>query len=167
MISAIKQRRAVREFLDTVVPENKLQEILNAASFAPSANALYPWELVVVKDPATKELLSKVSPWATFAQHASVIIVVIGNEQDSSNWIEDCSIIAEHVWLETVNQELGTCWIQARDQGNAEASVKEILNIPAEKRVLCLMPIGVPAKQPEEHDEAGFDKSKIKLETYK
>ena len=55
MIDSIKKRRAVREFLSDVVPEQKIQEILDAACFAPSANAIYPWELILIKDEETKE----------------------------------------------------------------------------------------------------------------
>ena len=130
MIQAIKSRRAVREYLNELIAEEKLQAVLNAAGFAPSANAKYPWELVVVKEPITKELLSKTTPWATFAKYAGVIIAVVGHDSESSEWVEDCAIVAEHIWLEAAEQNLGCCWIQIRNQGKAEKDVKEILNIP-------------------------------------
>lgn len=157
----------MRGFLDQVIPDQKIQEIIKAASFVPSANALYPWELVIIKDDATKEQLSKVTPWATFAKDADLIIAVVGDEEESSQWIEDCSIVAEHIWLEAVNQGLGSCWVQIRGQGNAENDVRDILNIPKEKRVLCLLPIGAQAENLAEHDESAIDKSKIKYEKYK
>lgn len=167
MIDSIKRRRAVREFLDQAIPEQKIQEIIRAASFAPSANAIYPWELVLVKEDVAKEQLSKVTPWAIFAKEAALIVAVIGDEEESPEWIEDCSIVAEHIWLEAVNQGLSTCWIQIRNQGNAENEVRKILNIPSEKRILCLLPIGVPAKDLPEHTDESVDKSKIKYETYR
>jgi len=167
MIEAIKKRRAVREYLNQAIPEEKIQEILKAAMFAPSGHAKYPWEIVVVKDATTKELLSKTTPWSTFAKEAGVILAVIGNEKESPRWIEDCSIVAEHLWLEATAQDLGACWVQIRDHDNAEKDVRKILNIPAELRVLCLMAVGVPAKQPEEHTDADFEKNKIKEEKYR
>lgn len=167
MIDAIKKRRAVREYLSDAVSEDKLQEILSAARLAPSANAIYPWELIIVKDQQTKEKLSKTTPWSTFANNAPAIIVVVGHEQESPDWVEDCSILAEHIWLEAANQDLGCCWVQIRGNANAEESVKEILDIPKELRVLCLLPLGTPAKQPKERAEAKPDKNKIKLEKYK
>ena len=167
MITSIKYRRAVREFLSDPVADEKVREILEAAAFAPSANAKYPWELVIVKDHETKELLAKVTPWATFAKDAGAIIAVIGNEQESGEWIEDCSIVAEHIWLEATKQGLGSCWIQIRNQGNAEKDVKEMLGIPDKFRVLCLMPIGVPAKKLPEHDGSNIDRSKFRMEKFK
>ncbi|MFA5020826.1 MAG: nitroreductase family protein [Patescibacteria group bacterium] len=167
MINAIKKRRAIREYLNEPVADEKIQELLKAAACAPSANAKYPWELVIVKSQATKELLAKTTPWATFAKDSAVIIAVIGDEKNSAEWVEDCSIVAEHIWLETAEQGLGCCWIQIRNQGEAEKKVKEILNIPDKYRVLCLLPIGVLAEELAEHDEKDTDKSKFKNEKYK
>lgn len=167
MINAIKHRRAIREYLSQPLPEKQLQEILKAAAFSPSANAKYPWEIIVVKDLQTKELLSKTTPWSTFAKDADTILVIVGHEKESSEWVEDCSIVAEHIWLEAEEQGLGTCWIQIKNQGQAETSVKDILNIPEDLRVLCLMPLGIPAKKMEEHSESDIDKSKIKYEAYR
>lgn len=167
MIPAIKSRRAHREFLGEPVSEEKLQEIIKAGMFAPSANGKYPCELIVIKNNATKELLSKTTPWSTFAKDAGVLIAVIGNEKDSADWVEDCSVVAEHLWLETTEQELGACWIHIRNQGKAETDVKEILNIPDNYRTLCLMAIGVPVKNLPAHAESDIDKAKIKYEKYK
>lgn len=166
MIPAIKNRRAIREYLAESIPEEKLNEIIMAAMYAPSANALYPWDLVVVKDSQTIEKLSKSTPWSTHAAKAAVMIAVIGHEQESKEWVEDCSIVAEHIWLEATDQGLSSCWIQIRGNDNAEKTVKELLNVPAENRVLCLMPLGAPAVTEPEHSENDFDKSKIKQEKY-
>ncbi len=167
MIPSIKKRRSIREYLNQPIAEEKLKQILSSAMYSPSANDIHPWELVVVKDSPTKELLSKTTPWSAHVKSAGVVIAVIGHEKESNDWIEDCSIVAEHIWLEATEQELSSCWVQIRGNANAEKGVKEILGIPQELRVLCLMPIGVPAKDLPEHKEDEFDKSKIKYERYK
>ena len=166
MISAIKKRRSVREYLVENISEDKLNEVLAAAMYAPSAQAVYPWELIVVKDQHTKETLSKTTPWSFHANEAPVVVVVVGHEEDSQNWVEDCSIVATHIWLEAVEQGLSSCWIQIRGNDNAEKEIKTILGIPAERRVLCLMPLGVAANNPPEHTVDDFDKSKIRQERY-
>lgn len=166
MIPAIKRRRSVREYLAEKATDEKIQEIIKAAMYAPSANAKYPWELIVVTDPIMKEKLSKATPWSLHAQGAAAVIVVIGHEQESSNWIEDCSIVAEHIWLEATEQELSSCWIQIRGNDTAEKDVKSMLGIPPELRVLCLMPLGSPATTIEEHNEDDIVKSRVKYERY-
>ncbi len=167
MIEAIKKRRSVRKYLNQDISEDQLKEILTAAMYAPSANAIYPWDLIVVRRSETKELLSKTTPWSAHAKDAAVVIVVVGNEEESPDWVEDCAIVAEHIWLAAAEQNLSSCWIQIRGNDNAEKDVKELLNIPQKYRVLCLMPIGAPTQEPEEHGETDFNKSRVKNEKYK
>lgn len=166
MIEAIKKRRAIRQYLDEKVSDEKLNEIISAAMYGPSANALYPWDLVIIKNQETKEKLSKVTPWSAHVKDAQVVIAVVGHEAESPDWVEDCSIAAEHIWLEATNQGLGACWVQIRGNENAQKDVKELLAVPADYRVLCLVPIGVPGKEESEHNEEDFDRSKIKQESY-
>ncbi len=166
MIEAIKKRRSVRGYLAENVGEEKIKEILLAASYAPSANAKYPWKLVVVKDPQTREILSKATPWSLHVKDAPIVIVVIGDEKESPDWVEDCSVVAEHIWLEAENQGLASCWTQIRGNENAEKEIKKTLELPEELRVLCLMPIGIPASVEPEHNEEEFDKSRISYEKY-
>jgi len=166
MIQAIRKRRSVRQYLPKEVDNEKLQDILLAAMYAPSANHIRPWELVVVQDDATKDRLSKVTPWAGHAKEAGAVIAVIGHPDESSEWVEDCSIVAQHIWLEATEQELSSCWIQIRGKESAEKEIKKILGIPDEHRVLCLMPIGVSAEEVSEHTEEEFEKEKIRYERY-
>lgn len=166
MIDVIKKRRSVREYLSDVVSDKQLDEIISSAMYAPSANAIYPWDLVVIKKEETREKLSKVTPWSSHLKTAPVVIAVVGHEEESDDWVEDCSIVAEHIWLEATNQGLGSCWVQIRGNDNAQKEVKEILNVPRKRQVLCLMPIGVPAKELEEHTEENVDRSRIKQESY-
>jgi len=167
MVQSIKKRRAVREYLNEPIPEDKLDRIIDAAMYAPSANAIYPWELVVVTNLETREELSKVTPWSAHAKEAPAIIAVLGLEKDSPYWIEDCSIVAENIWLQATEEGLSSCWIQIRNNSNAEKEVKGILKVPDDVRVLCLMPIGVPAKPLLEHGKDDYKKGKVRYDKYK
>jgi len=179
MISAIKQRRSIRSYQDKPVEEAKVNEILKAAIFSPSARHLYPWEFVVVKDEDKREKLAQATPWASFAAEAPVVIAVLGDKDESEELIEDCSIAAEHMLLEIDNQNLGSCWIQIRgnqhqnqatgDKRPAEDYVRNLLDIPENYMVLCLIPIGYPAqdKQPHSEDEWQQRKQKIHWEQFK
>jgi len=167
MIQAIKKRRATREYLNQSIPEEKLDNIIEAAMYAPSANAIYPWELIVVTNLETREELAKVTPWSAHAKEAPAVIAVLGLEKESPYWVEDCSIVAQNIWLQAAEEGLSSCWIQIRNNGNAEKEVKEILELPEGVRVLCLMPIGMPAKPQAEHGKEAFKKDKVMYEKYK
>jgi nitroreductase len=57
----------------------------------------------------------------------------------------DTTIVFDHLTLAATAVGLGTCWIGAFE----EDAVREVLGIPADWRVVCLTPLGVPAEHPE------------------
>ena len=66
----------------------------------------------------------------------------------------DVAIAMDHLALAAAAEGLGTCWIGSFD----EALVKQILGIPAEVRVVQLMPLGYPV------DPSPVVKSRLSLE---
>lgn len=57
-LQTIRERRSTRAFQPVPVPKEKIEEILELAVNAPSANNLQPWEFVVVMD-EEKDRLSR------------------------------------------------------------------------------------------------------------
>jgi nitroreductase len=166
MLNIIKKRRSIRKYQTKDVEQEKINEVLKAAMFAPSAMHRRPWEFIVVKDKSIKEKLSKATPYSSFANEAPVVLVLCANQASSDRWVEDLSIVAAHIYLETTNQGLGTCFIQIKDSQppngkNGEEYVKKILSLPKNIRVLCLMPLGYPAERIGDHQDSEFEESKI------
>jgi nitroreductase len=171
MLKIIKRRRSIRTYQPKPVEDKKLDEILKAVMFSPSAHNLRPWEIIIIKNSEAKIKLSKVTPWSEFAKDAPVVLALCGDEKKSVYWIEDCSIAAEAIYLETTNQGLGTCMIQIFDIKNNEGKISEelvrnIIHIPAHIRILCLFPIGYPAETKAEHTDSEFDQKKIHQEKF-
>jgi len=50
VLEAIKKRRSVRSYQDKEIPEDVLQQVLEAGRLAPSANNKQHWKFIVVKD---------------------------------------------------------------------------------------------------------------------
>jgi nitroreductase len=171
MLKIIKKRRSIRKYQEKEVGEEKLNEILKAAMFSPSAAHRKPWEFVVVKDLQIKEKLSQATPYAGFAQDTPVVLVICADETKSIRWVEDCAIVVENIYLEATNQGLGTCCVQIRETktprgGSGEEYVRKIIKAPENIRVLCLMPLGYPAEQKEEHSDLEFEEIKIHQESF-
>jgi nitroreductase len=57
VFETIRNRRTVREFRDTPVPEGDILKILDAARYAPTAGNVQPWKFVVIKDRARLDSL--------------------------------------------------------------------------------------------------------------
>ncbi len=52
--TVIRAQRACRSFSDRAVPDELVEQVLEAATFAPSAENRQPWVFVVVREPATR-----------------------------------------------------------------------------------------------------------------
>jgi len=50
LLEIIKKRRSIREFLDKEIEKEKIEKIVEAGLWAPSAANRQPWKIVVVKD---------------------------------------------------------------------------------------------------------------------
>lgn len=172
LLEILKKRRSVRKFLDKKIEEEKLLEVLKAAMFAPTAKNLRPWEFIVVTGEEDKKQFSLATRYSSFAKNAPVVVVICYDMKKGNRFKEDCAICAQNIYLEAVNQGLGTCYIQIAEGtegsvGEPEAFVKKLLNIPDTYRVLCLMPIGYPAEHPKPHNEdTMFDITKIHTERF-
>ena len=57
MLSAIRDRRSIRSFLDRPVPREALEEILLAGTLAPSSKNRQPWRFIVTAGKAKEQLL--------------------------------------------------------------------------------------------------------------
>jgi len=66
VLEAIKKRRSVRKFLPRPVADKVVQEVLEAAGFAPSAHNSQPWRFIFLsEDKLKRELaLAVVDSWA-------------------------------------------------------------------------------------------------------
>ncbi|MDQ1466610.1 MAG: hypothetical protein QOH10_1025, partial [Actinomycetota bacterium] len=57
--AVVHRQRACRVFSDDPVDDDLLARVLDAATFAPSAENRQPWEFVVVRDPQTRAELGE------------------------------------------------------------------------------------------------------------
>ena len=170
MNEIFKKRRSVRQFTDEQVTEKQIKAILGAAMVAPSANHVNPWEFIVVKEKSSLKELSEIGMWQKFIEDSSVSIVIVANPNDTDKWVQDCSLAAGHIYLEVANQGLGSCWANVLSDVNRENDreklVKDVLQIPDEYRVLCVMAIGHPSKEVQPHGEDTYRTDKVHNEVW-
>lgn len=74
VLEAIKARRSIRKFKPDPVPDELINELLEAARLAPSGSNLQPWRFVVVKSAEAREKLNSATP-LTFVSKAPVVLV--------------------------------------------------------------------------------------------
>lgn len=162
MIAAIRHRKSVRKFQETPVEEEKLMEILEAARLAPSGNNKQPWYFIVVRDENVKQNLAIATNNQMWIASAPIVIVAVADicarsenytgmyvDEETSGFdlkrvLRDTTIAITHILLEVDNQGLGACWCGAFTQ----ETIRPVLNIPDDKFVLAVIPVGYPAEEP-------------------
>ncbi len=160
IFEAIKKRRSIRKYKEEEVEEEKILKILEAARLAPSASNRQEWRFVVVRDRKTRKLLSEAAKNQKFVEEAPVVIVCCAQTDEHRmscgqlSYPIDVAIAIEHMVLTAVEEGLGTCWIGAF----YEDKVKEILNIPKEIKVVELLTLGYPKKEPQAKERLPLEK---------
>ena len=150
VMEAILKRRSIRRYKDKPIEKAKLNRVLEAGRQAPSAGNTQPWKIVVVTDPDTRRKLAHAARDQDFVAQASAVLVGCAEKTDKvmtcgqTAYPIDVAICLTTMSLAAVGEGLGTCWVGAFH----EDQVKEILGIPAEVRVVELMPLGYPAEDP-------------------
>lgn len=145
VFDAIAARRSIRRYKPDQIPEGKLRRVMEAARLAPSAGNRQPFRFVITKDDKLRREIARACDNQDFIAEAPVIMTVLGDRAASPRWYQkDPMIATEHIALQAVEEGLGTCWIGAFD----EAELKRVLTIPGDLKVICVMPIGIPAENP-------------------
>lgn len=144
LFEVIKDRRSIRKYKETAVEKEKLMKVLEAARLAQSASNRQPYGFVVVTD---KETVKKLSSAAYQDWVAPVMIAVCVNPKESwvrkdneEFWKVDAGLTMQNLSLAAYAEGLGTCWIVAFDEINAQS----VLGIKKPLRVVAMTPLGYP-----------------------
>ena len=146
-IELVKMRKSIRKYKSDIIPEEKLNYIIEAARLAPSWKNSQPWRFIIV----TKEELKKKITSRDWAAEAPIIIVGVadptlsGTRENKQYYLVDMGIAMEHMMLAATELGLGTCWIGLRFN---EEIVKETLKIPEQYQVVAITPLGYPDEKP-------------------
>jgi nitroreductase len=159
-MEVIQKRRSIRNYLDRDVPEEILEQVLDAVKWSPSWANTQCWEIVVVRQLETKqrlqETLSKGNPGTRAVVEAPVLLAVCGKLQSSGyykgevttkfgDWfLFDLGIATQSLCLAAENLGLGTVVVGLLDHDKAKAVVK----LPENVELVALIPLGYPAKVP-------------------
>ena len=142
-LEAIKKRRSIRQYSGGAIPKADLETIVDAGRLAPTGSNRQPWDFVVITDRAMIAQFKVSSPW--IASAAAVIVVVM--DPRSRWWVEDGAAAIENMLLASTALGYGSCWVEG-DVLPREEQFKILLEVPEEKRVMALIPIGVAAETP-------------------
>ena len=168
----VQSQRACRQFAAGPVPEELIDQVLTAATHAPSAENTQPWVFVVVTDPATREaigeitrkawrgggrahsegrlapsLMADVDQGAEGGISAAPVVIVIAG--DASTGVESAlpsSIFpaAQNLLLAANAVGLGSALTTLTTMYANE--LREVVGLPGTVRPMAVVPLGWPAR---------------------
>ncbi|MFW6163354.1 MAG: nitroreductase family protein [Planctomycetota bacterium] len=144
LFEAIRQRASVRSLEPADIPDEHIEQILDAARRAPSGMNIQPLQYIVVRDRALLEKLGKVQG---FIAQASAAVAIVADPAESRFWLEDASAAAENMLLAIAALGYGSTWVEGTLLRREEWA-KEHLGVPDHLRLIILLPIGKPAASP-------------------
>jgi nitroreductase len=142
-LEAIHKRRSIRRYTGAPVPRADLEKIVDAGRLAASGRNQQPWDFIVITSRETMDRLKIAAEWMDKA--AAIIAVVL--DPASRYWLEDGSAAVQNMLIACTALGYGACWIGG-DTMAREDEFKTLLGVPKEKRLITLIPVGVPAESP-------------------
>lgn len=169
----LQARKSVRSYQSRPVEEWKLDLLIEAVRFAPSASNSQPWKLIIINNPEIRDHVARATYSAAvsfnrFALQAPVLAVLtieragiitqIGARLKKREFhLIDIGIAASHFCLQATDLGLGTCMLGWFD----EDAIKRHLDIPKNRRIGLVITLGY--EQQEEKQRSKVRKSRRRM----
>ena len=160
---AIMKRRSIKKYLDIAVEQEKLADMIEAATMAPSAGNIQPWAFIIVQDKQKREAIARCCLEQLWMVHAPVFIVVCAETKRMKEFYgdkgatcysrESCAAAIENMLLTATDLGLGTCWVGAFN----ERIAKRELSIPDDVSTIAIITVGYPDEDPKMPERKRLD----------
>ena len=164
---AISARRSVREYADTPVARETVEQLLAAAAQAPSAMNTQSWAFGVVQGREQVAAMGERARLALLAEFdrkgvtgdfrdrladpgfapfygAPTLVVIYATAANPFAAI-NCSLAAQNLMLMATELGLGTCWIGIAAALLNDPETKAELGVPADHEAVAPLIVGYPA----------------------
>lgn len=169
----VKNRRSVRQFTGEPLLPEEVEQIMKSALMAPTSKNSRPWHFILVEEKTTLERLSLAkSTGISFLKDAPLAILVLSDPVVSTAHIEDAAIAATFIQLQAQDLGLGSCWIQiagreTEDGYDSEQYIRDLLDIPLQLTITCIVAIGHKAKEGKPHNEEKLLWNRLHIEKFR
>jgi len=147
--TAIENRHSYRgKYLEKPVPEADLLRIADAGLRAPSGCNEQTTNLVVVTNPELRAKIAGILSHDSIRTAPALIIVTTRYHKFDFGLafeLEDYAAAVENILLAATASGYASCWFDGmvRSEGRDKA-IAELLSVPGDYNVRCILPIGVP-----------------------
>jgi nitroreductase len=163
ILDIIKKRASVRAYQDRPLPKETIDNILEAARYAPSARNAQPLEYRVITN---KTLITRLSEGIAAAVrreglptkgppdrrpdffYGAPLLIIISGPKDN-HWCQaDAALAVENIMLYATSVGLGSCFIGMAKFIERDKKLMRELHIPAVRGIVAAVICGYPAEKP-------------------
>lgn len=148
-MALLRQRKSVREYVSEQVPEEVLQNALEAASLAPSSCNRQPYQYYILNEPTVAQKAAAISVGTEgWIGQIQCLAVVVGDASQFSNSVNRHSIYVDSTLsiipfiLSLETQGFSTCLINWADDHSRRSKMTSLLNLKPHQRVVLSVSIG-------------------------
>ena len=131
VLETIKSRRSIRKYKSDMIPQDKLEKIIEAGTYAATGMGKQSPIIIAVTNKELRDKLSAMNAKIMGAENdpfygAPVVLIVLADKARPT-YIYDGSLVMGNLMLEAEAQGIGSCWIhRAKEEFESEEG-KELL----------------------------------------
>jgi len=150
-MDAIFKRRSIRKYTEQAVPEEYINELLEAGMCAPSAGNERPWHFIVITERFLLEGITKFHQHSRMLRQAPMAVVVCADitcdKYPGMNfWVQDCAAATENILLAAQYKGLGACWLGVYPIEDRISGMRRLLGLPEHIIPFSAIAVGYPAE---------------------
>lgn len=139
-LNCIRTRREIRDYLDKPIPQECIDEILEAGRLAPSSKNSQPWHFIVIRDKGILRKISELTPTGKHIANAPLAIAIV--MEDAKLPEVDGARAGQNMILAAWSLGVGSCWVV----NFYEDGVKDLLGVPQKMKLVTVLPFGYPTE---------------------
>ena len=158
----ILNRRSIRKYTNEKISEEKIEKILKAAMYAPSAMNYQPWHFIVIDKREAIDQIFNINPHADMVKGAQLAIIVCGDlklEMNIDYLVQDCSAATQNALLAIHELGLGAVWVSSYPNKETVEGIRKYYELPENIVPISIVSLGHPAEKVTTEDR--FNKSRI------
>ena len=131
VLETIKSRTSIRKYKSDMVPQDKLEKIIEAGTYAATGMGKQSPIIVAVTNKELRDKLSamnaKIMGTNTDPFYGAPVVLIVLADKSRPTYLYDGSLVMGNLMLEAEAQGIGSCWIhRAKEEFESEEG-KEIL----------------------------------------
>ena len=131
VIEAIESRRSIRSYRPDKVPDEMLDRIVEAGTFAATGRGMQSPIIIVVKDRSMRDRLSRMNADImgvdTDPFYGAPVVLIVLADRSVPTYIYDGSLVMGNLMLAAHSLGIGSCWIHRAKEEFESPEGKEIL----------------------------------------